>query len=137
MFFHDNRKGKIDLKALSIIQPFAWLIVNGYKDIENRSWRTTQRGMILIHASKKVDWEGFEWVKQKFPNIPMPQTFKRGGIVGMANLFDCVSESQNPWFIGNYGFIFNRAKPLEFLKMKGQLGFFEALYPGIITKKGP
>ena len=26
------------MKALSIRQPWAWLIVNGYKDVENRTW---------------------------------------------------------------------------------------------------
>ncbi|WP_229215634.1 ASCH domain-containing protein [Duganella sp. CY15W] len=40
------------MKALSIRQPWAWLIVNGYKDIENRSWSTNVRGKVLVHASK-------------------------------------------------------------------------------------
>ncbi len=39
------------LRVLSLRQPWAWLIVNGYKDIENRSWRTNHRGPLLIHAS--------------------------------------------------------------------------------------
>ncbi|WP_245839042.1 ASCH domain-containing protein [Yersinia kristensenii] len=39
------------MKALSIRQPWAWLIVNGYKDIENRTWNTKCRGPVLIHAS--------------------------------------------------------------------------------------
>lgn len=40
------------MKALSVRQPYAWLIVNGIKDIENRTWRTGYRGPVLIHASK-------------------------------------------------------------------------------------
>ena len=40
------------MKALSIRQPWAWLIVNGHKDIENRSWPTRFRGPVLIHAAK-------------------------------------------------------------------------------------
>lgn len=48
------------MKALSIRQPWAWLIANGYKDIENRSWRTNYRGPVLIHASAAMptwsDW---------------------------------------------------------------------------------
>ena len=39
-----------ELKVLVVRQPWAWLIVNGYKDIENRSWRTRYRGALLIHA---------------------------------------------------------------------------------------
>lgn len=38
------------MKALSVRQPWAWLIVNGYKDIENRDWSTQQRGRIWIHT---------------------------------------------------------------------------------------
>lgn len=38
------------MKALSIRQPYAWLIVNGFKDIENRDWPTKFRGRVLIHA---------------------------------------------------------------------------------------
>ena len=40
------------MKALSIRQPWAWLIVNGHKDIENRQWRTHFRGKIYVHAAK-------------------------------------------------------------------------------------
>lgn len=40
------------MKVLSVKQPWAALLVNGIKDIENRTRRTTFRGRILIHASK-------------------------------------------------------------------------------------
>lgn len=40
------------MKAISIRQPWASLIVLGIKDIENRSWPTSQRGIVLVHASK-------------------------------------------------------------------------------------
>src|SRR5216683_3431530 len=51
---NDTLKG-VYMKALSIQQPFAWLIVNGYKDIENRTWNTNYKGFVLIHAGKQVD----------------------------------------------------------------------------------
>jgi hypothetical protein len=38
------------LKAISIRQPWAWLIVNGYKDVKNRIWAANLRGRVLIHA---------------------------------------------------------------------------------------
>src|SRR5438045_8559495 len=38
------------MKALSIRQPWAWLIVNGHKPVENRSWSTKYTGKLLIHA---------------------------------------------------------------------------------------
>ena len=40
------------MKVLSVKQPWAAFLVNGIKDIENRTRRTTFRGRILIHASK-------------------------------------------------------------------------------------
>jgi hypothetical protein len=43
------------LKALSIKQPWASLIVNGHKDIENRDWPTNLTGPVLIHAGKRFD----------------------------------------------------------------------------------
>jgi hypothetical protein len=46
------------IKALSIRQPWAWLIVQGDKDIENRS--TTYRRRVLIHAGKQPDESLFE-----------------------------------------------------------------------------
>ena len=48
------------MKALSIMQPWAWLIVNGHKAIENRTWRCHVRGPILIHAGKKLDEDAAE-----------------------------------------------------------------------------
>ena len=40
------------LKALSLLQPWASLVVMGLKTIETRSWNTAYRGTLLIHASK-------------------------------------------------------------------------------------
>jgi len=42
------------LRALSLRQPWAWLVTNGSKDIENRSWHTNHRGPLLIHASSNL-----------------------------------------------------------------------------------
>ena len=39
------------MKCLSILQPWAWAIIHGGKDVENRTWRTAYRGPLLIHAS--------------------------------------------------------------------------------------
>lgn len=115
------------MKALSIQQPWAWLIVNGYKDIENRSWPTNVRGEKLIHAGKKVDAEGYEWVRETFPEIPLPpiDALERGGIVGRARLVDCVTAMVSRWFFGPYGFVFKDAQPLPFRPVRGMLGFFD------------
>jgi hypothetical protein len=43
------------VKALSLWQPFATLIAAGAKTIETRSWGTSYRGPLVIHAAKKFD----------------------------------------------------------------------------------
>ncbi len=46
------------MKALSIQQPWAWLILHGGKDIENRSWKLPKAMVgqrIYIHAGKRFD----------------------------------------------------------------------------------
>ncbi|MCE9567430.1 MAG: ASCH domain-containing protein [Planctomycetes bacterium] len=116
------------MKALSIRQPWAWLIANGYKPYENRSWNTKFRGEFLIHASQQFDRAGYDWVRQAFPDLPLPkpQDFPRGGIVGKGVLADVVTASSSPWFFGPLGFCIPRAEPLPFHPCRGKLGFFEA-----------
>lgn len=130
-----------EMKALSIMQPWAWLIVNGHKDIENRTWQDTNpglkfRGKVLIHAGKKVDggkreYADFQEEILLMHRIVMPDydDLQLGGIVGMAEFTDVVTDSDSPWFHGKYGFVIARAKPLPFLPLTGQLGFFNARYP--------
>jgi len=39
------------MKVLSLLQPWASLVIMGAKKIETRSWQTSYRGELLIHAS--------------------------------------------------------------------------------------
>jgi hypothetical protein len=119
-----------NLFAVSIRQPWAWLIVHGYKDVENRTWITKYRGEISIHASQKSDTNGYKWVIENFDIILPPlSSFECGGIVGEARLIDCVNVYKSPWFFGPYGFILREAHPTSFQKMKGQLGIFKIQIP--------
>ena len=97
-------------RILSIHQPWAWLIVNGYKDIENRSWNTSYRGPLLIHAGKAIDRAALASVRLRFPQIVLPLFFETGGIVGSATLADVVTHSASPWFVGPYGFVLEDAR---------------------------
>lgn len=113
--------------ALSIQQPWAWLIVHGHKDIENRTWGSSRRGPILIHAGKKVDGLGEIEIALRYPDIQLPLTYDLGGVVGMATITDCVQVSSSRWFVGPYGFILTDQHPLDFRPYRGQLGFFEVI----------
>lgn len=116
------------MKALSIRQPWAWLIVNGFKDIENRSWPTRFRGRIYVHASKGMTddeyLDAFEVAQQNGVMLPLGHELERGGIVGEVEIADCVTQSESPWFFGPCGFVLRDAKPLPFQPLKGALGFF-------------
>jgi hypothetical protein len=127
------------VKALSLRQPWAWLIVNGHKDIENRSWKTTIRGPVLIHASKAMSREEYDAAKEtaelacafdsKQIELPAFEDLERGGIVGQVDIVDCVDKHPSPWFFGDFGFVLENAKPLPFRPQKGALGFFDGGEP--------
>lgn len=58
------------MKAISLWQPWAWLCVatdehgRAEKENETRSWPTSYRGPLLIHAAKKCDDENMEFVEE-------------------------------------------------------------------------
>jgi hypothetical protein len=51
------------LRALSVARPWAGLIIAGHKPIENRTWSTRYRGLLVIHASKRWDRAGIEFAE--------------------------------------------------------------------------
>ena len=87
------------MKAITVKQPWASLIVEGIKDIENRTWKTNFRGRVLVHAGmaktsglmarylsydqhiefrKKVGYSGLDFLE------PL------GCIIGSVEIVDCV-----------------------------------------------
>jgi len=141
------------VKALSIKQPWAWLICSGYKDIENRDWFIGRRvasgavnftmslpQRIYVHAGKQVDEDipidmidlidsrlSLE-AKRIFWEMADDTGFQPflGAIIGEVDITGCVTESESPWFVGKYGFTL--ANPVLYEKTipyRGQLGFFE------------
>lgn len=46
------------MKALTVRQPFATLLVRGLKQFETRTWYTKHRGLLAVHAAKgRDDWQ--------------------------------------------------------------------------------
>ncbi len=135
------------MKALSIRQPWAWLILrpditdpaertraleHGHiKDIENRDWYTRFHGRLLIHASKGMTRDeymnGWDTLDEIVPGATLPpfKALERGGIVGSAEMIGCVRASTSRWFFGEYGFVFRDPRPLPFVPYRGSLGFFD------------
>ena len=73
------------MKVITIKQPWATLIAEGYKEYEFRTWRTKFRGEILIHAGKGVDKDAVK----KFEHLNLE--YPTGCIIAKANITDCVS----------------------------------------------
>jgi ASCH domain len=132
---NEENRPPVDSLVISVRQPWAWLIINGGKDIENRDWFTKVRGRVLMHAAKgvtKTEWQGaWGWVHQIAPDVwekgckeILPGTIERGGIVGSVEIVDCVTRSDSQWFQGRYGFVLRDPQPLPFYPCRGQLGFF-------------
>lgn len=118
------------LPCLSIRQPYAWLIVNGWKDIENRDWASNFRGRLLIHAgktySRKAHAEYAEGMLEDHQiALPAFEEMQLGGIVGSATMVDCINESASRWFFGPHGFVLKDARVRPFVPLNGQLGIFK------------
>lgn len=130
--------------AISILQPWAWFIVNGFKDVENRTWPTRFRGPVLIHTGKKFNVEGVHADAQfaieaaraqghVLPSKLTLQDFKgqTGGIVGVATITGCLQGHDSPWAsreTGTWHWTITDARPLPSMPFKGRLGFFPCTY---------
>ena len=108
------------MKILSLQQPWAHLVVSGAKDIENRTWSTSYRGPFLIHASLKVNREACRRYGLE------PTNLETGGVVGIAEIVDCVPRHSSKWFEGPIGFVLRQRRKLPFIKWKGTLGLRDA-----------
>ncbi len=72
------------MKTLSIKEPFASLIINGYKKYEFRTYKINYQGKLLIHASSKFNKNVL--AKYKSLNI----NYRPGYIIGEVNIKKCI-----------------------------------------------
>ena len=123
------------MKTLAIKQPWAWLIIHGGKDIENRTWNTKYRGPLLIHSSARPVAGAQDLIDEirsrGLADVPDVKDLLYGGIIGMVKLVDVVTESRSIWFQGPYGFVLEEGSPVTFYPVVGRLGFFDV---SMVTK---
>ena len=110
---NDNRQDK-QMKALSIKEPYASLILNGMKTIETRTWRTKYRGKILLCASKK------------------PKSDISGKAFATAEIVDCWRmtkanevDAHCKVYPNAWAWELVNITPIKPFKVKGKLGIFE------------
>lgn len=126
---HLPHEPSVERLTLSVQQPWAWLLVHGFKPLENRSWSSRFRGVLNIHAGKRIDREGWDWVRQQFPEIPIPDQLEVGGVVGTVLQTGCVTTHPSPWFFGPFGHVMTAGEPCALRSCRGTLGYFRAAGP--------
>lgn len=123
------------MKAITICQPYAELILRGDKPVENRTWQTGYRGPLLIHAGKSLNWMHFTPA-----DIPA-NTMAFGAIVGIIEVTHCISRSylhsptcddalrhlrDNVHAVGPYMFVLkNPRRFAQSIPYRGQQGLFD------------
>ena len=130
------------MKVLSIKEPFASLIKEGHKKIETRSFKTSYRGEIYVHASiKKVtdNYEDNKVLNELMKNL----NYNYGNIICKANLVDCklmdekfLEEIKNNsqekslgiYKLGRYAWILEDIEIIDSIPAKGNLNIWN-YYP--------
>jgi hypothetical protein len=81
------------VKALTLTQPWASLVAIGAKSYETRSWGTTYRGPLAIHAAASFPvWarEFGEVLADEHPRLWRPGALPRGAVVATCRLVEVV-----------------------------------------------
>ncbi|RYY98340.1 MAG: ASCH domain-containing protein [Chitinophagaceae bacterium] len=138
------------MKALSLLQPWASLVVLGHKRFECRGWRTTHRGPLLIHASARRPTRREKFYFETAPHFERFITdmdhLPYGALIGQVTLVDIYPTE---WLVpqhmdefagmqwpqelafddysaGRYAWQFEEARALPaWLPVKGTLGLWE------------
>jgi hypothetical protein len=115
------------MRVLTVRQPWAWAIFEAGKDVENRTWSTSYRGELAIHAGLAIDGHagfflpmGRAMSDRRIGMLAPP----RGEIVGVVDLVDVVTDSMSEWAQGDrYHFILANPRRLTRpLQIRGQQG---------------
>lgn len=114
------------MKALSLKQPWANLICEGFKTIETRKWNTKYRGDLLICSSKSFDaWNSRLLVEYGISDAPY------GMALCVVELYDCKPMTEDDIeaaccdeYPSAHSFFLRNIRPIKPLPVKGQLNIF-------------
>lgn len=126
------------MKALSIKEPYATLIVKGIKKIETRSYKTNYRGPLLIHASKsKVEKDIL--ANKELVSLFDFEELSYGEIIGKCEIIDCIYMDEKfleeikkhkveyicgDYKLGRYAWVLDKVEKLEKIPVRGNLGLW-------------
>ena len=143
------------MKCLTVRQPWAWMIIHGggffeplidgniqpgirygFKNVENRKWKTQYRGALLIHAAKaEIDEDDDYWIAMKMyyeanrdspgRTRQLPDYCAYGAIIGRVNLVDIIRDSPSRWaFPDHWHWELDNPEPIQPIKYRGMPGLF-------------
>lgn len=96
----------VGVRALTVRQPWAWAIVSGGKNIENRTQQWTYRGTLLIHAGAQWSERGDRspLIEQAVRGRSLMGVLDRSALIGTATLVDCHLDAGccKPWGESSY-----------------------------------
>ena len=122
------------MKALSLWQPWAQLIVIGGKSIETRHWPTKVRGKIAVHAARRETDRRETDISFNITDLPL------GAVVGTVEIIDCfhieelygskydtpMERSYGDWAKGRFGWVLSDPTVFEIpIKAPGHQGFWQ------------
>ena len=119
-----------EMRALTLVQPWADCIMFHGKNVENRNWTTKLRGYIAIHASAKIHRPSFHSCNRIYSLNIESDGLSFGAILGFAELTDVIEISRitrktEKWFEGKYGLVISEVMVIEKpVSVKGSLGFW-------------
>jgi hypothetical protein len=114
------------IPALSVRAPWAYAIAFAGKRIENRTWQTSYRGALFIHASSGwtlAECNAIENISGK----KVPADLVRGALIARADLVDIVPLAKvrrDPWAIGPFCWLLEDVQPIAPRYMPGRLSLW-------------
>ena len=126
------------MKALSLTQPWAALVVTGAKRFETRSWTTAYRGPLLIHAAKRFPGYAIDFcsvLRSRPPELPLGaiigrvvlKTIHRAEII--APTLTDLERLYGDYNPGRWAWELTEAEMFAPIPWKGALGLFEVTLP--------
>jgi hypothetical protein len=128
------------MKALSMMQPYPWLFMQGFLTVDDRSWSTLYRGPLAIHASKQFHEQYYDFIK-RHTDIVLPEkdAFEQGGVVGYVDLVACMAPAalkgapngkpqmhrSHFGVSGFYGLVFANPRPIDMIVCRGNRNLFD------------
>ena len=129
------------MKALSVKQPWASLIIGGIKDVENRTWQVTDLpATVLIHTGVSIDRDAVDFLENDLSemgfktinnilmgNIPDFQDMPRSAILGYATIEQCAQNYPSDWASpGQFHWVIKDVHVFDqpITGIRGQLGLY-------------